>query len=368
MSYESKPNTSRSYARAAGAGWQRMRPGRTRVIPLHALILTAGGLLMAACESSAPTLGQWPEAVRVETMLPEAVQIVQAALADPDPGFRVNAIEVIATTGQVRLMPSVQRLLKDPDIRVRFAASSAVGDARYSLAQKDVMQLLNDRDENVRIAAAYAMFRLRSAESYDVLLKAIASTDQTVRANAAMLLGRAGDKRGLKPLWWALSREDSNQNVRLQAAESIAMLGDEYVLPKAWATVLSAYADERIIGIRALRALGTPKAKEILITKLDDDVLEVRLAAAEQLGALGDTTGEPEVIDVFAKNLTSKLRGQDLERARVLTALAIGRLCTPRLTRMLPGLLSDKSQAVRIAAAKAVFLCSRGPETEKPPI
>ncbi|MHC4186528.1 MAG: HEAT repeat domain-containing protein, partial [Planctomycetota bacterium] len=296
---------------------------------------------------------------------PEATRIIRSALAGPDPRFQINAIEVVATSGQITLVPAVQRLMKSPEVPVRFAAASAIGDLRYSLAQRDVAELLGDSDENVRIAAAYAMARLGSAESLDVLLKAVTSTDQVVRANAVMLLGRAGDKNAIKALWWALSRDDSDHGVTLQAAESIAMLGDERIFPKIWATVISAYADDRVMGVKALGALGTTKAKEVLITKLDDDVLEVRLAAAEQLGANGDTAGEPQVLDVFSTDLT----GPDLERVRVLAALATGRICTPRLRRNLPELLSDQSQAVRIAAAKAVFLCSpKPPAPDKPPI
>jgi HEAT repeat protein len=337
---------------------------------LNALILAACAMFVPACQEPAPEIPDrpLPATVFVADLVPEATRITRDALANPDPGFRVNAIEVVATTGQIRIMPTVQRLLKDTNVRVKFAAASAIGDIQYSLAQEDLMQLFYDQDENVRIAAAYAMTRLGSKKSYDILQKSIATSDQTVRANAAMLLGKTGEKGALRYLWWTLGREDSNQNVRLQAAESIAMLGDERIFAQLWATVLSAYVDDRIIGIKAMGALATPKAKEVLITKLDDDILEVRLAAAEQLGRLGNTSGEPEVLEVFTKNLTSKMRAREIERARVLTALAIGQIGTPRLTRMLPNLLSDQSQAVRIAAAKAVFMCSKGPAPEKPPI
>ncbi|MBA7654736.1 hypothetical protein ES703_62625 [subsurface metagenome] len=92
--------------------------------------------------------------------LSEADQIIWSALADVDPLVRVNAIEVVATTRQIRLMPEVQRLLRDEYAPVRFAASLAVGDLRYSLAERSVSQLLQDQDDNVIIAAAYAMTRL----------------------------------------------------------------------------------------------------------------------------------------------------------------------------------------------------------------
>jgi HEAT repeat protein len=146
--------------------------------------------------------------------------------------------------------------------------------------------------------------------------------------------------------------------VRFQAVESIARLGDEQIFPKLWAVVLSSYADDRIMGVKAMGALGTEKARQVLITKLDDDVLEVRLAAAEQLGALGDVTGEPNVLDVFNKNLTEDMDGKDLERVNTLTALAIGQIGTPALVKFLPELLKNESKTVRLAAAKAVLQCT----------
>ncbi len=119
--------------------------------------------------------------------------------------------------------------------------------------------------------------------------------------------------------------------------------------------LLSVYADVRVTGVKAMGALGTRDAKYAIIRMLDDKVLEVRLAAAEQLGRLGDLGGEPEVLDVFAEKLTADMEPVDRERVNVLTALAIGRIATPALTKHLPELLADESKAVRIAAAKAVL-------------
>ena len=297
------------------------------------------------------------DTISVNNLKPQATQIIQEALADDNPLIKVNAIEVVATTKQIRLMPKVQRLLKDKFVPVRFAAALAVGDLQYSLAKSEVAPLLQDENENVKIAAAYAMSKLGSPDSFQLLRKAIASNDQTVRANAALLLGKSGDKSVLKFLYWTLQREDSDDRVRLQTAEAIAMLSDERIFPKLWAMLISTYADDRIMGVKAMGALATIQARNALITMLDDDILEVRLAAAEQLGMLGSSTGELEVLDVFTKNLTANLNKMGLERVNVLTALAIGRIGTPQLTNFLPQLLKNQSKFVRIAAAKAVFQC-----------
>jgi HEAT repeat protein len=243
-------------------------------------------------------------------------------------------------------------------VPVRFLGALAVGDLEYRLASSEIGRLLGDEDENVKISAAYAMAKIGSPDSLEVVRKAIVSNDQKVRANAALLLGKSGDRSALKFLYWALRHEDSDDKVRFQAAEAIARLGDERIYPKLWAMLISAYHDDRVFGVRAMGTLGTMEAKNALLTMLDDDVLEVRLAAAEQLGALGENAGEAEVLDVFRKNLLAGQGKDDVERVKVLTALAIGQICTEPVGRFLPSLLQDESKFVRLAAAKAVFECT----------
>ena len=146
---------------------------------------------------------------KIDSLVPEAVQIIETALADTDPSIKDNAIEVVATTRQIGLMPKVGRLLNDEFVSVRFTAALAVGDTQYRFVRESVGQLLKDRDENVRIAAAYAMYRLgypdnfrlrgatvASAEALGLIRKAIVSKDQDIRANAALILGKFNSSLG----------------------------------------------------------------------------------------------------------------------------------------------------------------------------
>jgi len=293
--------------------------------------------------------------VDIKGLEPEAAQIIRDGLADNDPQVRTNTIEVVASAGLNEFMPQVQRLLRDDFVPVRFAAALAVGDMVYQPAKSEVVRLLEATDENTRIAAAYAAAKLGSPEKLDFIRKAALSKDQIIRANAVVLLGKSGDESVLKLLSWAQTDKDSDDKVRFQAVEARARLGDEKIFPKLWAIVLSSYADDRIMGIKAMGALGTEKAKDVLATKLDDEILEVQLAAAEQLGMLGDKSGEKVVLDVFRKNLTAGMDEQGVDRVNVLSALAIGRLRTQRLIIFLPSLLKNESKSVRLAAAKAVF-------------
>ena len=323
----------------------------------YTLLFACLAVFVFGCEDSSQSmLGDFyvTNVVAPET---EALQIIQNALTDPNPLAKVNAIEVIATTRQVKFMPQVQRLLQDEFAPVRFAASLAIGDLEYSYGKNSVSRLLKDKDVNVIVAASYAMGKLGSTEYFEVIRKALNSNDQTVKSNAAFLLGKTGDQSSLDLLKTVQEDENTSDKVRFQILEARARLGDEEVLQKLWAIVYSAFADDRILGIRAMGLLGTTKARDILVTKLDDNVLEVRLTTAEQLGKLNDRIGEAEVLDVFNKNIPISLDKEASERVNVLTAMAIGEICSPDLEKFLPQLLKNESKFARIAAAKAVFQC-----------
>jgi len=337
---------------------QTQQCGKIIVSVLHTLVFAYLIVSVFGCNDSMRTTSGDFNTTNMNTPQAQAVRIIWNGLEDNNPLIRVNAIEVVASTGQIKFMPKVQRLLRDEVVPVRFAASLAVGDLRYTPAKSSVSPLLKDKDVNVIIAAAYAIGKIGDTEYFEVIRKAINSDDQTVRANAAFLLGKTGDTSSLNLLKWALEDKDSRDKVRFQALEAMARLGDGNVLQRLWAIVYSAYADDRVMGVRAIGALGTSKARDILITKLDDDVLEVRLAAAEQLGMLKNPIGESMVVDVFEKKLAAGFDRQANERANVLAALAIGQICTPTLTKFLPQLLKNESKLVRIATAKAVFQCT----------
>jgi len=297
-------------------------------------------------------------AVDIYSLQDQALQIVRRGLADESGLVRSHAIEVVSTTGRKDLMPKVKQLSKSDSSAVRFAAALAVGDMEYSAGGFAVERLLNDRNENARIAAAYAMTRLKKGNFTTMIREAVKSKNQTVRANAVLLLGKLRNTRDLKLLYSVLNAPDSADMVRFQATESIAMVGDEKVYERLWALLISKYADDRFIGIRAMGALATTDAKNAIITKLYDEVPEVRLCAAEQLGRLGDRSGEAEIIEYFTK-IPNKPEAVSPERADALAAMAIGRIGGGSLTKFLPRLLQNPSKLVRLSAAQAVLLLAQ---------
>ena len=292
---------------------------------------------------------QRPEIIK---MRDTALNIVKDGLKDSNPLIQTHSIEVVSTCKRLELMPYVTEMLGSKSVPVRFAAATAIGDVQYTSSEFAVKKLLNDENHNVRIASAYALAKLGKIEMGDVIRKGLENNDQTVRANAAMLLGKLGNYRDIELLKEVLRKEDSTDKVKLQSVESMAMLGDKSVFrDKLWPLLISKYADDRLMGIFGMGALGTREAKNAILSMLHDDVLEVRLAAAGELGKLGDRSGKSEV-ESYLKDKSDAVT----EQGKQFSAVAIGHIKDKSLAKYLPELMSSTSKPLRLAAAKSALL------------
>ena len=323
------------------------------------ILLLAGMITLGGCQTQPPASADssTTEARPLSpTLRPRAVEILRAGLKHENPYIRNNAIEVVAETQQKEMMAEIIRLMEDPAVAIRFSAVVAAGDMLCYGCEQKVRNRLTDEDENVRLAAAYSLTRLKYPDYHDHLRQAARHTDQTVRANAILLLGKAGDRADLDLLYSAMRDEHADEKVRFQAIDSIARLKDTRLYrSKLWALLISKFADDRVMGIRGMGSLGTQDAKNAIITMLTDDVAEVRLCAAEQLGRLGDRSGREEVAAYLSGN--PDFHRSDI--ANLLAVMAIGRIGTPELTAYLPAAMNSRSDIIRLAAAQSVLLLTK---------
>ena len=318
------------------------------------LALSVGCLEQGQTASNSGYIVQ-PERSNVAKLRSKAIGIVKDGLGDDDNLLRTQAIEIVSTTQQTELMPYVIGLLRSNSVPVRFSAAIAIGETRYSKGEFAVKRLLKDPDENVRIASAYALTKLGRGGLSDNIRNALKSSNQTVRANAALLIGKLGDKNDVDLLYSLIKSGNSANNVKLQAVESIAMLGDKNIYrSKLWPLLISKYADDRILGIKSMGHLRSRRAKDAISTMLQDDVPEVRLAAAGELGTFGDKSGAYEV-NMYLKKNTSATTDQ----GKIFAAMAIGQIKDATLSRFLPGLIKDKSKNIRLTAAMSVLLIAK---------
>ncbi|AQQ08907.1 hypothetical protein L21SP3_00700 [Sedimentisphaera cyanobacteriorum] len=284
----------------------------------------------------------------------KVMEILQNSSVD----LQMDAVEVAAKSGDETLLSNVMPILNDERAPepIKFACLMAIGDAKYSGGLKFAEKYKTNENPNLKMAAAYALIRLGrdSNSNCKIILEQLDSEDQKTKDNAVLLLGKAGQRKYIRVLRWLFNNEDSTERSKLLIVEALARLRDPEARSKAWALMISKRADDRVMGITSMQKLKTLKAKDAILTMLDDGVLEVRLVAAENAALLGDKSGKDIVVDFF-DNKVNKLDKKDRDRAllhAIDAAIAIKDVDT---ASYVPDYLDYDSKKIQLKAAQAVL-------------
>jgi HEAT repeat protein len=205
---------------------------------------------------------------------------------------------------------------------------------RETLAGLDGAAVLAKRAS--KDSEAFAQLVEMTEQTPDILISLLKHEDSDVRRIAAKALGTAKGAQAVEPLIARLS--DGNWDVRRAAAESLHEL--------AWQPQTEEQRVAYSIAKQSwneLVQIGAP-AVEPLIARLGDAAWDVRRAAAEALGRLGDARAvEP---------LIARL-GDDNWNVRRAAAEALVKIGAPAVEPLIAR-LSDADGSVRRAAAEAL--------------
>lgn len=275
--------------------------------------------------------------------------LVGALRRDADPEIRRGAA---LTLGQIKpptegAVDGLGQAAKgDEAPLVRAAAATALGriGPGAKLSMPSLLAALKDAQPGPRAAAAEALGLIGAdpEETVPLLIDALADSDAAVRLNVVTSLGRFGVKasRAAGPLGEIVVK-DKDADVRKKAAESLAMMGPAAKVASAglaealqketksaevrrWAAIalgkIGPEAKEAapmlavILGgvldkepdqfvrshtVRALGKLGKDAIPSLQKTAQNDLVVEVRLAAIEELGAIGPMANEESVVKLL---------------------------------------------------------------------
>lgn len=162
------------------------------------------------------------------------------------------------------------------------------------------------------------------------------------RANAAYLLGDMGSNNATQDLMDLLAGDPSRE-VRAAAARSLGKL-QAISSVRLLLTALARRTVPRTVAAESILAIG-PAALPALLQMADADEREMRAAAVELIGYVGDASCAVTLIDAMCDP------GVDV---RVNAARALGRLGAADGAAMLRAALADDSAEVRAAAASAL--------------
>lgn len=290
---------------------------------------------------------------------PVAVPALVDMLSDPDSEVREEAIEALEATKDIRAVPGLTSALSDTDPTVRTAAAQALGllahlpsvvatlvglltnpdaamrrvaiealeDTKGEGVAQSLISALSDEDPHVRYVATRALRHRLQEPTEDAVvpafIHALRDNDTEVRRAAQQALIAAGD-RTLPSVFDAL--KDTNDIAREAAARIVlALAGAPYDLSKPHPAMMRHQAE--------------------LIDIAKSPHSEVRRAAVETLGRLGNRSSVPVLLDALADGDAA---------VRALATRALRRIGDARLIPALVGMLSDSDAAVRMATVEAL--------------
>jgi HEAT repeat protein len=212
----------------------------------------------------------------------QATEALVTALGDEDAHVRVVAVTALGKGGDVNAVPHLVGKLGDPKWDVRKAAVEALSRLHDPQGVEPLTLLLRDNDHDVREAAAKALGELRDPKAIERLVVALCDPQTAARQAAAGALQR------IDPQW-----DKSPAARRAIPALKVALKDREYWVRQSAADVLQRVSampvfEPRLGGFSNPLHYRQQAALEALVAGLCDTDRDLRLAAAEALGRIGD--------------------------------------------------------------------------------
>lgn len=305
-------------------------------------------------------------------------------LRNPDADLRIQAALALGEQHHPAAIPPLIAALEDADTNVRFHAIEALGRRRAFAAVEPLVAIVESRDFFTGFAALDALAAIGDSRVAPRLAALLA--DPAFRDPAADALGRLGDERVIPPLGRALNQSQDAAMASAAALsaivqrlagegldlspvvrESVSEAGRRHLLAAAddapphlrpaVARVLGWVGGEAAVGplrslivdpgarsdvVEAFTQLGALALDDVVEMLADDDA-DVRSAAIDALGRIGDRRATPSLIAVL----------QD-SQAAVAACGALARIGDPGAFEPLLELIAHRDPAIRIAAVGAL--------------
>jgi HEAT repeat protein len=271
-----------------------------------------------------------------------AVDVLVAALADPDYATRLRALEAFETM-RIEDTSHLEAALRDPNVEVRRRAALALERVGYL---EKIIARLNDDSADTRARAYAGLLELGRVGLLDSIASYVHHTSFEVRAIAARACGELGQVRVVPLLLGAI--DDESWPVRAAIAEALGRLRHDDVPLALVRKLTDAEEPVREAAAEALTSYGSEKLADhvsALVAAYDGGSVPIRTAMVVLAGRLGGDAA----IDLLVRATADPSDGV---RLRAVTAL--GGHGGAVMVEALVERLTDASLDVRMAAVAAL--------------
>lgn len=219
-----------------------------------------------------------------------APAIIEALIEAEDRSVRRVLIEALTASAR-----------EDPDILLEMLADArwfvvrngvtVLGEVGGEAAVEHLTRALAHTHPRVRREAVMALARLGGTDPAQLILGMLEDHDEGVRGAAAMAMGVLGFERAVRPLLKRLD-EESSTDVQEEILRALGQLGDPGAVPAVEKRADPSFfsrtpSSVRIAAYRALAAIGTPHARQVLEAGLEAREPEIRNAVRSALRERG---------------------------------------------------------------------------------
>ncbi len=211
-----------------------------------------------------------------------APALAEALEEAPDRSSRHACIETLLALGE-HGRAQAKRMIGDSRWFVARNGAALLAEFGGEDAVAELMGTLAHEHPRVRREAVLGLARLGSEDAGVLLLGKLEDPDAGVRAAAVMGLGALEVERAVRPLLELLGREE-DEDLVVDILRALGRLGDPGVVPavekRARGTLFSKPSlPVRVAAYRALAAIGTPHAMDVLREGAEDRDPEVKRTA-----------------------------------------------------------------------------------------
>jgi HEAT repeat protein len=212
-------------------------------------------------------------------------------------------MEALVHIGDERAVPPLIQATGAKSYKVRSTAGIALANFGPR-AVPHLLRALDDERSSVREEATKALGRIGDGRACARLLQMLDDRSLGVRIEATKALEKLGDKRAIPHLTWAVKRRGKSSRY---AAMALGRLGGVAELAQLLDDGRSWVRRSAVVGLRFAGQAGTPH----LVRALGDPRQEVRLEAARTLAQRGDKRAVPALLALLkAPSLPSGARPQ----------------------------------------------------------
>ena len=279
-----------------------------------------------------PTQGKPPSKTVAWDATPEILKAIESSLLDPSGRVRIAAIAAVRETDDREALPVLrERFQSEREPAVRQEIALALG----NMGDKDALPLLVAvlRDpaslEPIRTAALTGLEAIGGKPAIDALIDALANKRGGIKDEAQIrmvtALGRFKAKEGIPAIADRLFHTDAE--VRVAAAEALGKIGDlKLCAPRLRPALKDLSADVRNAALRALAACRDRDSIPAMIEAANND--DTRFEATLALAKLPDV----RALQAYLRGVTDKS-----PEVRKASATAIGSIrdkAEPILSRL----------------------------------